>query len=137
MEEELNNRAEETIIILDNGELNHKGFLKMNLTGEGYNVTVATNGFELMSALHSCEPRLLLLDVDTKWVSCLDLCQKMKESEKFKSVKIIFFMEDEIDEEEKNMWIHSGCDDFVEKPYAMTSLVEKIIGAIGEAAAQS
>jgi CheY-like chemotaxis protein len=96
--------------------------LQYMLEDEGYEVTTTVNG-ETIYKMEKEFPDLLLLDI---WMSGQDgreICRYLKKKELTKHIPIIMISAArDIAESAKA----SGADDFIEKPFVMDDLLQKV-----------
>jgi len=97
----------------------------MLLSGLGYLVKTATNGRKDI-IMQKPFADLILLDMrlqDIKGQDGPDVCLRIKENKETKNIPVIMFS---ADTQGAIAAKKSGADDFIEKPFSMTSLVKKI-----------
>ena len=96
--------------------------IEMMLTYEGYEVKSTCNGATFGDVIKT-NPDLLLLDI---WMSGEDgreVCRKIKATKKTKTIPVIIISASK--DIEKSA-IESGADGFLEKPFEMNELLNKI-----------
>lgn len=89
---------------------------------EGYDVTSTMDGATVLNMANSY-PDLLLLDI---WMSGYDgreICKQLKQKEETRQIPVIMIS---ASPELKRSASESGADDFLEKPFDMGTLLEKI-----------
>lgn len=94
----------------------------MILTHEGYEVESTSDG-ATFSEIKKNQPDLVLLDI---WMSGEDgreICRKMKATPKTKGIPVIIIS---ASKDIKKSAIDSGADGFLEKPFEMQELLNKI-----------
>ena len=77
-------------ILLVDDESDILDFLSYNLQAAGYTVRAASNGEEGIAIANEFEPDLILLDMMMPEMDGIETCEKIRESEKLKSVLIAF-----------------------------------------------
>jgi len=112
------------IYIIDDEEKNIK-LLKGMLFSQNYQFYEALSGEEALDLVHHISPDLILLDVMMPGISGFEVCQKLKQDEKTKSIPII--MVTALTEKEHRLQaLESGADDFLSKPVDSTEVVIRV-----------
>lgn len=112
------------ILIVDDEEKNIK-LLKGMLFSENYNFYEALSGKDAIDLVHDISPDLILMDVMMPGISGFEVCQKLKQDEKTKSIPII--MVTALNEKEHRLKaMESGADDFLSKPVDGTEVVIRV-----------
>ena len=93
----------------------------------GYNVAHTYNGAAVADALQSL-PDLLLLDIWMSGIDGRDVCRKVKADPKTKNIPVLMIS---ASRDIRESALASGADDFLEKPFEMDILIEKIEQLIG------
>ena len=115
---------EPRILIVDDEEKNIK-LLKGILLSQNYKFYEALNGQEAIELVHDISPHLILLDVMMPGISGFEVCQKLKQDEKTRSIPIIMVTAlNEKDHRLKAMEL--GADDFLSKPVDNTEVVVRV-----------
>jgi two-component system alkaline phosphatase synthesis response regulator PhoP len=92
------------------------------LKAQGYNIFLATTIEEAARKIRIHQPALLLLDVSVCEKEDGRLyCQRLKKEAATKDIRIILMSGNEYDGHEWN-----GADDFLQKPFDYTILVDKV-----------
>lgn len=106
---------EETRILVVDDEQQIRDTMAQFLSNQGYQVEIATNGYEALEKNKSYKPDLILLDLMLPRLNGLEVC---KEIRKTSSVPIIMLTAkgDEID---KLLGLEIGADDYITKPFSM------------------
>ncbi len=98
-------------------------FVALELSLEGYQVTIANTGIEGLSIARETSPDLLILDWMLPGISGLDLCMRLRKT----GIQVPIIMltaKDEIPD--RVMGLNSGADDYVTKPFSMEELLARI-----------
>jgi CheY-like chemotaxis protein len=105
----------------DNAEIIHS-----YLAARGYSVTVAYSGEEALALFETVKPVLVLLDVMMPGRDGWEVCRLMKQHPSLgKQVRII--MVTALNElGDKREALETGADDYVEKPFDLGDLAEKV-----------
>jgi DNA-binding response OmpR family regulator len=96
--------------------------IEMMLTYEGYEVKTTSNG-ATFSEVKKNNPDLVLLDI---WMSGEDgreICRKIKATKQTKAIPVIIIS---ASKDIERSAIDSGADGFLEKPFEMNELLDKI-----------
>ena len=103
------------------------------LQAKGYHAILAQNGQEAMEKFEVEQPDLVLLDVLLPRISGLEVCQQMKASELGKNTPVILisaiYKSYKMQADARKKY---GADDFIEKPFQITKLLEKIGQLVGK-----
>lgn len=95
----------------------------------GYEVLTACDGKEALAMIEKEAPDLIFLDLRLPVIDGIEVCKKIKGSDKFKCIPVVLFTASigHIDEKFKE----SGADDYFLKPFESGDLLEKIKKFIG------
>jgi CheY-like chemotaxis protein len=120
--------AGELIVIVDDNPLNLK-MVEYLLTSSGYQVKTATNATEAMNILASCEPSLILMDIQLPGMDGIELTSLLKSEKKYTNTPIIaitaFAMKGD-----KEKALVAGFDGYVVKPIDISTLPDLLAGYI-------
>ena len=89
---------------------------------EGYEVSSSLIGYSVDEILN-LQPDIILLDI---WMSGYDgreMCREIKQHEKARQIPVILIS---ASRDIRKSALESGADDFLEKPFEMTSLLDVI-----------
>jgi signal transduction histidine kinase len=112
------------ILIVDD-EANNIKLLKGILFPQNYKFSEALSGEEALDLVRQISPSLILLDVMMPGINGFEVCQKLKQDEKTKSIPII--MVTALNEKEHRLKaVESGADDFLSKPLDSTEVVIRV-----------
>ena len=97
------------------------------LSHAGFNVAVAENADAAWKWLEShTPPNLILLDIVMPGESGLDLCRKIRETDKYKDIPVLFCSSKS--EEFDRFWaMRQGGNEYITKPYVPQALVDKVV----------
>jgi len=112
---------EKLIFIIDDEESILKMLIHWVKNQWGYNVKTFTSGIEALSAL-SENPDLILLDIMLPVIDWITVCKKILEQKKVPIIMIT--AKDEIGD--RILWLESGADDYIVKPFDLWELVARI-----------
>ncbi len=99
--------------------------VRYNLSREGYVVHTARDGAEAWEILNDETIDLALLDIGMPGSSGVDLCERMKKSERLKSVPLIFVTARTM-ESDVILGFRVGADDYIRKPFSAKELVVRV-----------
>jgi CheY-like chemotaxis protein len=113
------------VLIVDDNHDNAE-IIQSYLTARGYPVTVAYSGDEALALFETVKPSVVLLDVMMPGRDGWEVCRLMKQNPTLgKHVRII--MVTALNElGDKREALETGADDYVEKPFDLAKLVEKV-----------
>lgn len=116
--------AKFSILIIDDEEDFVEG-LKERLIFEGYDVHAAFNGQDGLDLTRKVRPNLILLDVMMPKIDGYMVCRLLKFDEKYQNIPIIMLTARSLDED-RDIGISSGADDYITKPLDFDQLLKKI-----------
>ncbi len=99
-------------------------FIQYNLEQEGYQVMTAYNGNEAIEVIKA-KPDLIILDVMMPGLSGYEVCEKIKEKDKFKNIPILFLTA-KTSEQDEIYGLNLGADDYITKPVSIKKLIARI-----------
>ena len=117
----VDNSSRARILVVDDEE-NIISFIKMGLTGEGYEVFTCYSGTEAVERISSINPDLIILDIMLPGMDGYEVCSIIKS--KVDIPIIMLTAMDEIDEKVKGLEI--GADDYMVKPFSFKELLARI-----------
>lgn len=112
-------------IIVVEDEADISDLIKYNLTREGYDVTVISNGTLALQAIPAQKPALVLLDLMLPGVSGLEICRLVKARPETAALPIIMLTA-RGEESDIITGLELGADDYITKPFNMKVLVARI-----------
>lgn len=122
--------TKKTILIADD-EPNIVISLEYMLQQSGYEVMVAHDGQEAIDAIARRVPDLLLLDIMMPRLSGYDVCQKIRESEAWRGIRIVM-LSAKGREVEIAKGLALGADAYVTKPFSTRELLTQIHALLGD-----
>ncbi len=112
------------ILVVDDNELNLKLATKV-LEKEGHKTSTALNGFEALAQATDNPPDLAILDVMMPDMDGYELCARMRENPKLKTIPIIMLTAlSSVDDRLKAFDV--GADDFLSKPFVPAELQARV-----------
>ncbi|MDV3000854.1 MAG: Response regulator MprA [Chroococcopsis gigantea SAG 12.99] len=110
-------------ILLVEDEVRLARFIELELTSEGYEISVAHDGMTGLSLLRQSPPDLVILDWMLPGMSGLEICRRLRSTGC--SVPVIFLTaKDEISD--RVAGLDAGADDYVTKPFSIEELLARI-----------
>ena len=117
-------------VLIADDEPNIVAALEFLLQRNGYEVHIARNGDEALTMIEIHKPDLLLLDVMMPQRSGYDVCQRVREREDWRHIKVVMLSAKGRDVE-VNKGVSLGADLYITKPFSTRELVAKINGLLG------
>ncbi|MBT7954664.1 MAG: phosphate regulon transcriptional regulator PhoB [Rhodospirillaceae bacterium] len=99
--------------------------LRYNLESEGFITLVATDGEEALLLVEEENPDLVILDWMLPELSGIDVCRRLRETKKFKTIPIIMLTA-RGEESDKISGLDAGADDYVVKPFSPSELIARV-----------
>jgi len=104
-----------TILIVDD-HIENRDLLRQRLDREGFRTAIAANGIDALQMLEEMPVDLVLLDVLMPGMDGIEVLQRIKSSDKLKSIPVI--MISALDEIERVVQcIEGGAEDYISKPF--------------------
>ena len=116
---------EKSKILLVDDEKDILEFLSYNLRKEGFEIDTANNGKTALNKLSKFIPDLIILDVMMPEMDGVEVCEKIREEEKFDDILIIFLTARSEDYSEL-AGFSAGADDYITKPIKPKLLVSRV-----------
>ena len=117
-------------VLIADDEPNIVAALEFLLQRNGYEVHIARNGDEALKLIEQHMPDLVLLDVMMPLRSGYDVCQRVRERNDWRHIKIVM-LSAKGREVEANKGLSLGADLYITKPFSTRELVAKINGLLG------
>jgi len=114
----------ENVLLVDDTPANLEILIKM-LQREGYKVRAVNSGMMALNAAGLEAPDIFLLDVNMPGMNGYETCRKLKESERFRSIPVIFIsaLSEVFD---KVAAFESGGVDFITKPFQFEEVIARV-----------
>jgi two-component system phosphate regulon response regulator PhoB len=113
-----------TVLIVEDEE-DILALLHFNLVKAGYDAICAACGEEALALVEERLPDLILLDLMLPGIDGLDICQKLKASEKSCDIPIIMLTA-RGEERDVVQGLEMGADDYVTKPFSVKVLLARV-----------
>lgn len=122
-----------TIMIVDD-KIDTVNMVKALLSSQGYNVISADNGKDALNTLKEVEnkPDLILLDMFMPEMSGREVCEKIRQTDEIKDVKIVFFTVASFSDKGKQILKELDVADYITKPFENQDLLRRIKKIVGE-----
>ncbi|MGD8815143.1 MAG: response regulator transcription factor [Anaerolineales bacterium] len=110
-----------TILVVDD-EPRYLRLVEINLTSNGYQVQIASNGKQSIAMVASGEPDLVLLDVMMPVMDGFEACTRIRE---FSDIPIIMVTA-KTEEPDRVRGLDAGADDYILKPFSSQELLARV-----------
>ncbi len=117
------------ILIVDDDEEIVELMVDVLIRDGRFDIKTASSGYEAGIKTQQFLPNLILLDYMLPDVNGNIVCRTIKENPKFENIKIII-VSGVIKEDEIEMLLKSGAEDFVKKPFNIVELTDKIAAVL-------
>ena len=114
--------ANEKILVVDD-DTNICELLRLYLTKEGYQVTVANDGEEGLEKFNAVKPDMVLLDVMMPRMDGLEVCRRIRATNPRIGIIMLTARSQEMD---KVTGLMNGADDYVTKPFSPVELTARV-----------
>ena len=112
-------------ILIADDEPNIVAALEFLLQRNGYEVSIAQNGDEVLKLVEACNPDLVLLDVMMPVRSGYEVCKRIRERPDWRHIRIVMLSAKGRDAEVLK-GLATGADLYVTKPFSTRELIGKI-----------
>lgn len=109
------------LVIEDEAKLAH--FIELELKYEGYEVKVALDGFNGLTAARESRPDLVILDWMLPGSSGLEICRRLRDTGD-KVPIILLTAKDEVSD--RVAGLDAGADDYMVKPFSVEELLARV-----------
>jgi adenylate cyclase len=114
----------ERILVVDDTPANIQTVAAI-LKGQGYQLSVATNGKQALDVVEKMRPDLILLDVMMPEMDGFETCQRIKSTEAWRDIPIIFLTA-KTDTADLVKGFEAGAVDYVGKPFNAHELLARV-----------
>jgi DNA-binding response OmpR family regulator len=112
-----------THILLVEDEVKLARFIELELSYEGYQVSVAYDGLTALTAARQLHPDLVILDWMLSSVSVLEICRRLRTTGD-KVPIILLTTKDEVSD--RVIGLDAGADDYIVKPFNVEELFARV-----------
>ncbi|NRP11906.1 Phosphate regulon transcriptional regulatory protein PhoB [Aliiroseovarius sp. xm-m-379] len=112
-------------ILLVEDEPAQREILRYNLTSEGYEVMMASNGDDALVMVDEVMPDLILLDWMLPGVSGIEICRQIKARKETRTIPVIM-LSARSEEMDRVRGLETGADDYMVKPFSVSELMARI-----------
>ncbi len=113
-------------ILIVEDEVKIARFVELELTHEGYEVAIATDGRDGLEKAIGWQPDLIVLDLMLPGLSGIEVCRRVRQE----SEVPILMLTAKDDVSDKVMGLDMGADDYMTKPFAIEELLARIRTAL-------
>lgn len=113
------------LILAVDDEMNILELLKFNLTKEGYQVLMATDGQQALNYARAEKPDLIILDIMLPEMDGYDVCRILKANKETAGIPVIM-LSAKGDVLDKVVGLELGAEDYVTKPFSPRELVARV-----------
>ena len=99
--------------------------IRYNLTREGYEVVVASNGADALKTARELLPEVILLDIMVPQLNGWEVCRRLKQEADTSAIPVIM-VTGRVEEGDKVLGFELGADDYLTKPFSPRELVARI-----------
>jgi len=99
--------------------------LEYNISKEGFDVEIATDGEEALIKIEEESPDLVLLDWMLPKVSGIEICRQIRASAETRTLPVIMLTA-RGEEDDRIRGLDTGADDYLTKPFSMTELMARL-----------
>lgn len=111
-----------TKILVIEDEVDIASFIEMELTCEGYAVTVASDGMEGLMVARKINPDLIILDRMLPKMDGIELCKRLKQTTDISIIMLTALGEIE----HKVEGLDAGANDYLVKPFSLSELLARV-----------
>ena len=112
-------------VLVVEDEIKLAELLRDFLERSGFLVELVTDGIEVMAALNTFRPDILLLDIMLPNKDGISLCKEIRQSSLHQYLPIIMLTA-KVDEIDRLLGLEIGADDYVCKPYSPREVVARV-----------
>ena len=112
------------MLIVDDTEINRR-YVRDYLDSQGLEVSECASALDALSIVNESLPNLLLVDIHMPSMSGLDLIRCLRAMPRTKDLPIVVFSAS-MTEQDQDLCISAGANEFLEKPCSLALLSERI-----------
>ena len=110
---ETNSRTEQRVLVVDD-EPGIRNTLRAYLEADGYTVRVVADGNEVLTALRSFRPAVIILDIMLPGLDGIEILRRLRRE----SSVLVLLLSARGDETDRVVGLRMGADDYVVKPFS-------------------
>jgi len=112
-------------IVLIDDEVDYANMLRIRLESVGYNPSIFSDPLEGIMHIQKDPPDLILLDINMPGMDGLEMCKRLKESEKTRDVPVIFLTA-RVESQDVVRGFEVGGVDYITKPVNAQVLLARV-----------
>jgi phosphate regulon transcriptional regulator PhoB len=116
-------RLGRVLLVEDEGDVAE--LIRYNLSKEGYDVVLTSNGNDALRLAREHRPDVLLLDIMVPQLNGWEVCRRLKKDPELASIPVIM-VSGRVEEGDKVLGFEVGADDYVTKPFSPRELIARI-----------
>ncbi len=120
-------KAQTILVVEDDPDIGM--MLKMMLEYKGYAVTVSERAEQANDVLHNKEVDLIIMDMLLSGANGIDICAQLKKDSATAHLPVIMIS---AHPNAREICLGAGADDFIEKPFEMDGLLNKVNSLISK-----
>lgn len=109
-------------ILVVEDEENLSEALKFNLERQGFTVTLASNGYDALSAMEAGPPQLVVLDVMLPGLDGFEVCRRIRMTSNV-PIMMLTARGEEVD---RVLGLEIGADDYLTKPFSLREFQARV-----------
>ncbi|MEZ5169760.1 MAG: response regulator [Acidimicrobiia bacterium] len=117
------------VIVVADDDPDVAGAIEVNLSLEGYEVHVVSDGVEALDAAFTLEPDLIVLDWLMPRKDGLEVCRELRSDPRTADVPVVLLTA-KSQADDKVEGLTSGADDYIVKPFEPSELVARVAGLL-------
>jgi DNA-binding response OmpR family regulator len=119
------------ILVVDD-ETDLVSVLRFGLEAEGFRVVDAADGEDGLKKARELQPDLMVLDLMLPKLDGYKVCRALKFDDRYRAMPILI-LSARSGEQDRQLALDMGADEFVTKPYDMQDLVRRVRAHLGRA----
>src|SRR5262245_46067271 len=116
-------RLGRVLLVEDGGDVAE--LIRYNLSKEGYDVVLTSNGNDALRLAREHRPDVLLLDIMVPQLNGWEVCRRLKKDPELAAIPVIM-VSGRVEEGDKVLGFEVGADDYVTKPFSPRELIARI-----------
>ncbi|WP_218082476.1 response regulator transcription factor [Anthocerotibacter panamensis] len=120
-------------IFLVEDDLKLARLIELELTSEGYGVTVLYDGVAGLTAMRESKPDLLIMDWGIPGITGIEICRRLRATGNQLPI-ILLTGRDQV--QDRVMGLDAGADDYVTKPFSIEELLARVRARLRSAQSQ-